>query len=107
MDKNTLVKIIGYQATVLHGDPAVFDRWVWLRRNLMSGSLRTLDAGCGSGAFTMYAAKIGNDAIGISFDERNNRVAEERANLLKIKNIRFITGDLRKLSEIKKNSWLF
>ncbi len=102
MDKNILVKILGYLATVLHGDPAVFDRWLWLRRNLTPGSLRTLDAGCGSGAFTMCAAKIGNEAVGISFDERNNSVAEERANFLKIKNIRFITGDLRKLGEIKK-----
>jgi len=65
--------------------------------------MRTLDAGCGSGAFTMYAAKIGNEAVGISFDERNNKVAEDRAKFLKIQNIRFITGDLRKLDELKNN----
>lgn len=102
MNKNILVKIIGYSATILHGDAAVFDRWIWLRRNLTPGPLRTLDAGCGSGAFTMYAAKIGNEAVGISFDKRNNSVAEERADILNIKNVKFITGDLRKLDEIKK-----
>ncbi len=107
MSENILVKIIGYPATILHGDTAVFDRWMWLRRNLKPGSLRALDAGCGSGAFTMYAAKIGNEAVGISFDERNNKAAEERANLLKIKNIRFMTGDLRKLGELKKTLGYF
>lgn len=107
MNKNTLVKLIGYPATILHGDTAVFDRWMWLRRNLTPGSLRALDAGCGSGAFTMYAAKVGNNAVGISFDERNNKAAEDRANILKIKNISFINGDLRKLDEIKKDIGLF
>jgi SAM-dependent methyltransferase len=100
MDKNILIKIIGYPATLIHGDPAVFDRWIWLRRNLKPGNLRTLDAGCGSGAFAMYAAKRGNEVLGISFDERNNEVAVKRAELLKIKNIRFMAGDLRKLDEL-------
>ncbi|MDO8557237.1 MAG: class I SAM-dependent methyltransferase [Candidatus Jorgensenbacteria bacterium] len=107
MNENILVKILGYAATILHGDVAVFDRWMWLRRNLKSGLLRTLDAGCGSGSFTMYAAKRGNDAVGISFDERNNKIAEERARLLRIANARFITGDLRKLDEIGKTLGLF
>ena len=107
MDKNILVKIIGYTATVIHGDSAVFDRWIWLRRNLNGGPLRTLDAGCGSGAFAMYAAKRGNMALGISFDERNNKAAKERASLLSIKNIDFITGDLRKLDELADKIGLF
>jgi len=98
--KNTLGKIIGYPATLIHGDTAVFDRWLWLRKNLKKGNLRTLDAGCGSGAFTMYAAKCGNETIGISFDEKNNKVAEKRAKILKIKNIRFVTGNLGNLDNI-------
>lgn len=101
MNKNTLVNIIGYPATILHGDTAVFDRWIWLKKNLKRGPLRTLDAGCGSGAFTLYAAKIGNEAVGISFDERNNNVARERAEILGLKNIKFIQGDLRRLNEMK------
>lgn len=99
---NFLVKLIGYPATVLHGDPAVFDRWLWLKKNLRPGPRRTLDAGCGSGAFTMYAAKIGNQAIGISFDERNNQVATERAQILRIPNVDFINGDLRELDKTAK-----
>ena len=107
MNKNILVNIIGYSATILHGDTAVFDRWVWLRRNLKKGELRTLDAGCGSGAFGMYAAKIGNEVVGISFDERNNMVATERAKILNIKRISFITGDLRRLDEISERVGIF
>lgn len=98
--ENVLVKIFGFIATVFHGDPAVFDRWMWLSRNLKPGNLRTLDAGCGSGAFSMYAAKKGNEVIGISFNERNNKIASQRAEILKLKNIKFIVGDLRKLDEL-------
>lgn len=101
--ENTLIKLIGYMATVLHGDPAVFDRWRWLKKNLQPGHLRTLDAGCGSGAFTMYAAKIGNEAIGISFNERNNRIAAERAKILGISNVNFIQGDLRRMNEMPES----
>lgn len=107
MDKNLLVKIIGYSATILHGDPAVFDRWIWLKRNLKSGQLRTLDAGCGSGAFTMYAAKIGNEAIGISFDSQNNEKATIRSKILKIKNVKFVTANLNDLGKISSDIGLF
>lgn len=100
MNKNILIKIIGYYATIFHGDSAVFDRWIWLRRNLKSGLLRTLDAGCGSGAFTMYAAKICNEAVGISYDKENNRKAADRSKILRLKNIEFITADLRELDKI-------
>ena len=100
---NVLVKLIGYPATILHGDAAVFDRYKWLKKHLKSGPLRTLDAGCGSGAFTMYAAKIGNEAIGISFDKGNNEKAVKRARILNISNVSFIDGDLRKLDEISES----
>lgn len=98
--KNILIKIMGYPATIIHGDCAVLDRWRWLRKHLRSGSLRTLDAGCGSGSFTMYAAKRGSEAVGISFDERNNKVAAERARILGIPRISFIDGDLRELDKM-------
>lgn len=99
MDKNILVKLFGYWPTILHGDTAVFDRWMWLRKNLRKGHLRTLDAGCGSGAFALYAAKIGNEVVGISFDERNNTAATERAHILGLPNARFITFNLNDLGE--------
>ena len=100
--ENILVRLIGYKATVLHGDSAVFDRYRWLKKHLVPGPSTTLDAGCGSGAFTMYAAKIGNQALGISFDKRNNKIAAARAKILNIHNINFIDGDLRKLDEMSQ-----
>jgi 2-polyprenyl-3-methyl-5-hydroxy-6-metoxy-1,4-benzoquinol methylase len=104
---NFIVKILGFMATVLYGDMAVFDRWLWLRKNLQKGNIKTLDAGCGSGAFTIYAAKKGNEIVGISFDDRNNKVATRRAEILNFKNIKFIKADLRKLDEIFKKKEIF
>ena len=76
----------------------MFDRWKWLKNHLRAGPLRTLDAGCGSGAFTFYAAKIGNEAVGISFDERNNDMARMRARILRLPHTQFIQADLRDLN---------
>jgi SAM-dependent methyltransferase len=105
--RNTLFRLIGWKATVLHGDPSVFDRWVWLRDHLQPGPLRTLDAGCGSGVFTMYAAKIGNQSLGLSFDELNNQVAAARAKLLGLSNLRFERVDLREVDKVAPNLGTF
>jgi len=100
---NLLVKILGFPATLLHGDTLVLDRWLWLKKYLKKGDNKKLiDVGCGSGAFTIGAAKKGFDALGISFDERNQNVAAERANLSKVKNVRFEVQDVRTIHE--KNS---
>jgi SAM-dependent methyltransferase len=45
----------------------------------------------------MYAAKIGNRALGLSFDEENNKKANRRAALLRLENIEFRNADLRDL----------
>jgi 2-polyprenyl-3-methyl-5-hydroxy-6-metoxy-1,4-benzoquinol methylase len=50
--------------------------------------------GCGSGAFTLYASRIGNSSLGVSYDEENNRKARARAELLHLRNIEFITLDV-------------
>lgn len=97
--RDVLVKTLGWRATVLHGDPCVYGRWKWLKRYLASGPLRTLDVGSGSGAFTMYAARIGNDAVGVSFDGENNRKAKARANMLGLQQVSFITADVRGLDK--------
>jgi SAM-dependent methyltransferase len=97
---DVLLRSIGWIATVLSGDSTVWDRWIWLRRHLMRGPARTLDAGCGSGAFTMYAAKVGNDAVGMSFNEAQVHRAQHRAETLSISNVEFVVGDLRHLDEL-------
>lgn len=93
-----LVRLVGPKATVLHGDPCVFDRWRWLRRHLKAGALRTLDAGCGSGAFSFYSATIGNECLGISFSAPGVENARRRAVLLGLSNAKFRLGDLRDLA---------
>lgn len=79
------------------GDPYLFDRWRWLRRHLRPGPLRTLDAGCGAGTLSLYAAARGNQVVGISFDERLNALARRRATRFGLGDVRFLTADLRRL----------
>ena len=97
--RDTLTRVLGWRATILQGDPSVVDRWRWLRRHLRPGPLRTLDAGCGTGAYTMYAARIGNTAVGVSFDPAQIARARSRAALLGIAGVEFRAGDLRRLDE--------
>jgi SAM-dependent methyltransferase len=101
MWRDGLIRLIGWRAAVLHADPLTFDRWLWLRRHLRGGAIRTLDAGCGSGPFTFYAAALGNEAVGISFDERNNQVARSRAMMIHQPRATFITADLRDLDKLR------
>ena len=85
---------------VLHGDTLVVDRWKWLKPHLVSGPRRTLDAGCGNGCFAIYAAKLGNEVVGLNFDEAPNVGARYRADLLGVRGVAFRKGDLRRLDEM-------
>lgn len=99
---DALVKIFGWPATLIHGDPMVIDRWLWLRRHLpavLPGGSKFLDVGCGSGAFTLGAARRGYDAVGLSWDEENQAKAGARARLLGLRAVRFPICDVRKLGE--------
>jgi SAM-dependent methyltransferase len=91
---NALIRLLGWKATVLHGDPSQFDRWRWLEKHLHSG-LRTLDIGCGSGCFSLFSARVGNDTTGIDFSETNVSKAQKRAEILNSENVRFLQADLR------------
>lgn len=101
-----LVKLFGWKATIFHGDPAVYSRYRWLKERLRPGPLRTLDAGCGSGAFTMFAASVGNEALGVSNDEANNRKAATRAAIanstaqFKTLDLSTVNGDLGRFDQI-------
>jgi 2-polyprenyl-3-methyl-5-hydroxy-6-metoxy-1,4-benzoquinol methylase len=97
---NFLVHVLGWTATLIHGDTMVFDRWCWLRRRLpltQPGTTALLDVGCGSGAFTIGAARRGYDAVGLSWDARNQAVATRRAEILRASKIEFPIGDAREL----------
>ena len=100
--KSLLVRLFGFPATLIHGDTLVLDRWLWLRRNLTAvspSSKRVLDIGCGSGAFTIGAARLGYRALGLSWDERNQAVAQQRALLCNAPLAEFAIQDVRRLDQ--------
>jgi 2-polyprenyl-3-methyl-5-hydroxy-6-metoxy-1,4-benzoquinol methylase len=95
-----LVRLFGFPATLIHGDTLVLDRWLWMRRHLpkvASPSCQLLDVGCGSGAFTIAAARKGYDALGLSWDENNQSTARHRAELCLAASARFEVQDVRRL----------
>lgn len=96
---NLLLNCIGWKAALLHDDPCAYDRWVWLSKHLEKGSLKTLDAGCGTGAFSCYAATCHNNVVGLSFDEASNNYATAMAQKLQLSNAKFLTIDLRNLAD--------
>lgn len=98
--KSALVRILGFPATLIHGDTLVLDRWLWLKKHIrpvQPGTGRLLDVGCGTGAFTIGAARLGYRSLGLSWDERNQRVAQKRANICKAANAEFEVQDVRHL----------
>jgi SAM-dependent methyltransferase len=99
--KSLLVRLIGFPATLIHSDTTVWDRWRWLKKRLPvpHDAKRLLEVGCGSGAFTIGAALLGYNAVGLSWDARNQRVAGERAGICAASTATFIVGDARKLDE--------
>jgi SAM-dependent methyltransferase len=91
------LRAFGWKALLIHGDPCVLDRWLWLRRHLRKGAVRTFDAGCGNGAFSIYAARCGNEVVAASFSPREQEDARRRAEILGVTGIQFRTIDLREL----------
>jgi SAM-dependent methyltransferase len=98
---STFVRIFGWPAPLFHGDTAVLDRWLWLREHLPrdDGSQKLIDIGCGSGAFTIGAALRGYQALGLSWDRRNQSVAVERAAMCKANAVEFEVQDIRYLDQ--------
>jgi SAM-dependent methyltransferase len=100
--KSGLVRVLGHVATLIHGDTLVLDRWLWLRKHLgpvAPGAMRLIDIGCGTGAFTIGAAKLGYYSVGLSWDERNQRVAAERAATCHADLAHFDVQDVRSLGD--------
>src|SRR6266700_857516 len=102
---NVLVKLFGFPATLIHGDTLVVDRWIWIKKilplNKKGPEIKLLDVGCGSGAFTIGTALRGYKSHGLSWDERNNSVATERARLCKAGTASFSICDVRYLDKEK------
>jgi SAM-dependent methyltransferase len=99
---SALLRMLGFPAVLIHGDTLVLDRWLWLRKHLprvQGGSKRLLDVGCGSGAFTIGAARRGYRSLGLSWDGRNQAVAAERAAICSAKYADFEILDVRAMDE--------
>ena len=105
--KHLLIRIFGHGLTLIFGDTMVLDRWRWLKRYLprTAGQELLIDVGCGTGAFTLGAAKLGYQAVGLSWDERNNTEAQGRARTLGLsQNASFEVFDVRQLDQWSANA---
>lgn len=94
-----MLRVFGWRFLLVTGDPCVLDRWLWLRRRLRAGSMRTFDAGCGNGGFSIYAASIGNRVVAASFSPAEQESARRRAEMLGVTGIDFRVIDLRELDD--------
>ena len=103
MDQSLLVKLLGFHATLVHGDTMVLDRWLWLRRRLAitRDGEKIIDIGCGTGAFSIGASLRGYETLGLSWDERNQRLASQRAKICRAKSAAFEIVDVRCLDNRK------
>ncbi|HET8708981.1 MAG TPA: class I SAM-dependent methyltransferase [Candidatus Saccharimonadales bacterium] len=60
---------------------------------------KALDAGCGTGNFSLYLAKNGYDVSGIDYSEKAITVAQERAQEQRL-DTTFVRGDLTELTNL-------
>ena len=99
MKGRLLARIFGWRVTIIHGDSLMLDRWLWLRERLPEtrNGEKVIDIGCGTGAFTIAAARRGYESLGISYDREDLAKAADRAALCKAQNARFEEVDIRGL----------
>ncbi len=107
MAGDAMLRVLGWRSLLIHGDPCVLDRWLWLRRHLRKGKARTFDAGCGNGVFSIFAARSGNAVVAASFSTDEQEDARRRADLLGVSGIEFRTLDLRELEDRRGELGLF
>lgn len=100
---NFLVRVIGFPATLIHGDTMVLDRWRWIKKRLplARANETMIDVGCGSGAFTHGAAKLGYRSIGLTWNELEQAKASERISLLNTTEASFEVCDVRRLDTVE------
>jgi SAM-dependent methyltransferase len=104
---DAMLRAFGWSPLLIHGDPCVLDRWLWLRRHLRRGRARTFDAGCGNGAFSIFAARAGNRVLAGSFSAREQEDARRRAAALGVGGIDFRLIDLRELDRHRESLGTF
>jgi len=95
-----LFRFFGARPLLYLGDIAITDRWKWLISNCPQTAVHFLDAGCGSGAFSLCLAERNLWVTGISFSKAEISKAMERSTLLKLSNTKFLKADLRELNQM-------
>ena len=90
--------MFGFNAILVQGDVLFVERVRWLQKRIRTSQYRTLDAGCGSGALSILAARSGNETIGLTFSDVDSEIARCRAELLNADKARFNVVDLRELA---------
>tara|TARA_A100001015_G_C14988065_1_gene712469 strand:+ start:115 stop:861 length:747 start_codon:yes stop_codon:yes gene_type:complete len=97
--KKILFKIFGL---AFNGDSAMYDRYIWLKKNLvlLNENSKLLDIGCGNGWALFMGQKLGfKNSIGLSWDNKDLQRIKSRTN--NFKNIELRVGDARKLDQLK------
>jgi cyclopropane fatty-acyl-phospholipid synthase-like methyltransferase len=95
---DALLRVFGWRFLLITGDPCVLDRWLWLRGQLRGGGARTFDAGSGNGAFSLFAASIGNQVVAASFQSTEQESGRRRADAVSATAVDFRLIDLRELA---------
>jgi SAM-dependent methyltransferase len=104
---DVLLRVFGWRFLLITGDPCVLDRWLWLRGHLRRGGMRTFDAGCGNGGFSIFAASIGNEVVAASFLASEQESAHKRAEMLGVTGIDFRIIDLREIDDHRSELGVF
>ena len=82
-------------------DPFAFLRLIFLLLNVKD-AVRVLDAGCGMGGMTILVSTMARNVIGVNYCATEIEIARKRAKRLNIKNIEFLTLDLKNLKNYQK-----
>jgi SAM-dependent methyltransferase len=69
--------------------------------------MRTFDAGCGNGAFSIYAASTGNKVVAASFSPAEQESARRRAEMLGVTAVDFRVIDLREIENHRETLGAF
>lgn len=92
---------LGHLGTLIAGDTLVLDRWRWLKARLPNtqNDDQLLDVGCGTGAFTIGAAKRGYRSLGLTWSEEDRVKSEARVANCGASGVQFERWDARQLGE--------
>jgi SAM-dependent methyltransferase len=93
----------GWRLLAMNSDPLVWDRSRFAAAWLLGpeSTVKTLDAGCGNGAFAFQAARVsGGPVLGVSDDHGAITKAVHRAEVMGVSNVSFRHFDLRRIDQL-------